>query len=309
MEINTYFDFNLPFRFKALIIRGFLFSILISSLCPGNIKKENGIPYLKHAKSTMADSIQKTTCESFLNQLFGANNLSKLKDMVPRNQVKKLSDSTYIIDSDFSIKGHNIKYSVFSKKDFGSPLFFDYRRDDFLFSLIKIDDLLIRIDTFIIEPRTIYNHMKMKKPLTFCNILKGGHFYNNDIEYIVLQGYPPCNGGYCNESYLFLISIKDADINLKVLIFNEYHPFTSENIFIGDIDKNGKLEYFFIYEVRSDYCYNIKKFTIENDSLLPIAFDKTRESIYYSCELCSGEINDTILVFNSCKYINGNIKN
>ena len=195
----------------------------------------------------------------------------------------------------------------FQKKTLGLRFFFDYRANDFLFSLIKIDDLLFCIDTFIVEPRIVYHHMKMKKPLTFCNILKGDCFYHNDIEYIILQGYPPCNGSYCNESYLFLIAIKDANITFKVLVFNEYHPFTSENICIGDADNNGKLEYLFIYEIKQEYCYNLKKFTIESDSLLPIPFDKTKESIYYSCELCSGEISDTLLLYNSCEYLNGKI--
>lgn len=279
LDINRY-----VFFFISITI------VIVFCLCSNSDQKSKSKS--TNLDSSFSDSLKlEMICEDFMTALTKGKNLLAVSDCFQTIRTGINAKQIHFIETKFKVKKHVLKYTVFSKVKPEQPFFYDYLPGNYLSATINIGSKTFFLDSIAVEPFDCFSNRKMNVPLTLCNLLKCGSFDFSGQEYVVIQGYPPCNGRTCSESFLILINTNTW--KLKVLVYNEYHPFAAQHIFFGDLNEDACLDYLLVNETMQNETYNVRMYSLKR-MLDP--FYPSKCSVSYSCEKCSGEISDTLVI-------------
>jgi hypothetical protein len=169
--------------------------------------------------------------------------------------------------------------------------------NNFLSSEIYIDNKIFKLDTISINPECFIKNRKCDFPLNIAGCSQFYYFYTNQNEYIIINTQPPCNGSYCRNNILILFQIKNGNIKLFLIANNILFPFKAEDLFLGDINKDNKIDFYYFNEMNERYTYKMTVMSL-NSNNFDILKDKNNKNyeIIYKCLNCSGMETDSLLL-------------
>jgi hypothetical protein len=180
-------------------------------------------------------------------------------------KVEKIKSDSFALTSKFSIDGVRFEYSVFSKTKIEKPYLYLFDKSSYLGSKLIVNGQTFKLDTFVCLIDGYADGLNSKKdlPLRFINMGSNTRFRFNGKKYILMDGYPDCNGRFCDEHYCLFFEIDKENVILNILPSNTYFPFEPDHLFFGDWDKDGNLDYFNVNISKND-TYVVTIFSFKN---------------------------------------------
>lgn len=241
-------------------------------------------------QSSPKDTIVPITVEELRKTLYRQSNLIKSKFDNPFESAtfQKMHDSLFVLKTSCKVAQHKISYEVFIKKPLETPPYFLYfQKDNYLKSIFSIDGYSFNLNELSIKPYEVFGKEYIDSPLTLHEFSNYTTFNFKDVEYIVLYSSKACSGNSCRNSYLLLIEITNSKINIYLIHFNDYFPFEFDNLFIGDINGDQLLDFYYVFEVEHLLKYTVKLYSLANGELVPVKNDQGQDLyVYFSCEKC-----------------------
>jgi hypothetical protein len=215
-------------------------------------------------------------------------------------KVIQLDKSLIDFRVDLKVGNNDLTYHLYSKNKILEPYLLYYDAEDYVYSTFELNGNTYIIDTMLVNNPENEKGLHIKNALALYGMGLNAIFEFNSNNYGIIEAYLPCGGSYCNEHYFFLVNFDESKI--IPFVFYDIHPFYINNLVVGDWNDDNQLEFFRASPERKYLTkVNLIGMNYGNSSIIHI--DKVPMSFKYSCNLCLGESNDTLIVSENFKTV------
>lgn len=250
------------FNKKYFIITLILFSISLDSCTENNFTNQNDnqsdkLQNISNTEATTTKEFTLVDSSKLITNLYKDRNIISSKDYsnftYSVNFDKK--ESIIQIKSTNTLGGYKVNYFIILKDTLGiySENQFSTFDDSYKYikSYFEIDGK--KLDLTNVELSNLTGEKVVPSLLWYDQHFGiSAKYYNvKDKEYFLIQGLDLyCNGSQCTDYQVFIINKSKEDFQTNAFYFSGLYPYTFENTFLFDEDKDGNFEFFVPKDVK-----------------------------------------------------------